>query len=58
MLEKMQKKQKELETYIAGLYAEAEKAEAKLEFVNEMIEEELKDKAAMPNENGSVTIRI
>lgn len=58
MVEKLQKKQKELEDHIAGLYAEAEKAEAKLEFVNEMIDEEVKAKAAMPSEGGSVTIHI
>jgi uncharacterized small protein (DUF1192 family) len=64
MLEKLYNKQKELETRIAALYAEAEREEAKLDIVNEMIDEEVKAKAATPSiatdkpENGAVTIRI
>lgn len=40
MLERLEKKRDELEHHIAGLYAEAKNAEAKLEVINEMIEEE------------------
>lgn len=48
MLERLEKKRDELENRLAGLYAEVENAEAKLEVVNEMIEEEQNTAAKTP----------
>ena len=50
MLEKLTKKRKELEESIATFYEMVERAEAKLEVVNELIKEEEMAVEAAPSE--------